>query len=136
MFQINRQIEQFQATKIDVISTIGLLPEIFGAIGDMTAATFKALTSRKAQAIYKMAMFLVVATIVVIAFGLFAAAKLAWATHRPQVIAISLYGKAQAKRSVIFSRQQLAQWQAVARRRVSVEWQSTIGLWPLAVRGY
>jgi hypothetical protein len=126
MFQINQTIEQFNATKIDILSTID----------DMSAATFKALTSKKAQAIYKMTMFLVVATIVVIALGLFAAAKLVWVTHRPQVITIALYGKTQVKRAIVFTRQQLAQWRAVARRRVAMEWQSAIGLWSVAVRGY
>ena len=90
--------------------------------------TWAALTSEKAQHIYKSVLLAIVLTMAVIGIGLAKAAQHYWAEFKPVGAIVIAYTTDQDKKRVQIARAILQEWRRVATQRIAFEWQTLIEL--------
>jgi hypothetical protein len=118
--------EKFAAEMADNAKEIAALTKE-KAIG-LGKLTWAALTSEKAQHVYRSVLLAIVLTMAVIGIGLAKAAQHYWAEFKPVGSIVIAYTTDQAKKRARVARAVLQEWRRVTTQRIAFEWQTLIEL--------
>lgn len=109
--------------------------QVLDMASKIATKTIEALTSEKAQAVYRFILTAIGLTVAVfVLFGL-ATIKAYREYARPAGTIVLAYGADKVRQGVRWSREQLAQWRAEVRRRMAAEWANAMALAMFAWQG-